>query len=64
MNHFLEFLTPQQAEAMTNLKPGAHVACGDRIEVVTKIEVPAMWTKAADGEESHYLCMIGVPKAV
>ena len=64
MNHFLEILTSQQAEVMTKLKLGDSVACGGRTEVVTKIEVPAMWTKAADGEESHYMCMIGVPKAV
>ncbi len=50
MKHYLEIITEAQAEAMKALKPGDKVDCAGRIEEVTRVEVPALWTKGPDGE--------------
>lgn len=54
MKHYLEIGT--KAQATKKLRPGDIINCADHGEVVTEVEIPAMWTAVLGGKEIHHFC--------
>ena len=59
MKHYLEIISEKQAIAMKDMKVGDKVNCAGRIEEVIEVTLPSFTTRAPNGEESKYMCMIG-----